>query len=84
MRNWEPQTLPGILEDGQSVPMRMPSETFTRVTETLSQLGNVDIPDWLDSGATNTELYAFAITLDTWEILINRLRGQLIKRAILE
>lgn len=83
MRNWEPQELPGILEGLPPMPVRMPSEALSAVTEALSQLKNVDVPDWLDSDPTNDELYALAITLDTWDIITSMIRGQLVRKAFI-
>lgn len=84
MRQWEPQPLPGILEGLPPVSVPMPSEALAGVTEALKQLREVDVPDWLDGDPLKTELHAMFITLDTWTILIDMMRGQLIKKAVID
>lgn len=83
MRDWESQPLPGILEDLPSVSVRLPSEALEEITRRLAELREVGIPDWLDGEPPKDELYAAFITCDTWTILIDMIRGQMIKKAVI-
>lgn len=84
MRQWEPQPLPGILEDDASVPLPMPfpSEALEAITEALKQVQQVTIPDFLDADPINAEIHAMLITFETWELLIQLMKGKAIRKAL--
>lgn len=80
MRNWEPQVLPGLLQDDPhvQVPVPWPTETVDQAIDAILQLRNVSIPDWLDTVDSPYELDLAEAIFRNLVCKVNDIREQIV------
>lgn len=78
MPHWESQRLSGVLEGLPPMSVPLPHEPFEALTERLQRFREVDIPDWLESDPSMIELHTVFIWLDTWAMIIESMRRNIV------